>query len=69
MRRLAIQAMIDLRVGAAETDAQHFHRDLVRLHFRIRHVAHVDRVFLARLDDDRFHDVLLVSWTVRPRIT
>ena len=56
--RLAVEAVVDLGVGAAQPDAQHLHRDLIRLHLRIRHVAHVDRVLLARLDDDGFHEVL-----------
>ena len=54
--RLAVEPVVDLGVGAAEADAQHLHRDLIRLHLRIRHVAHVDAVFLAGLDDDGFHD-------------
>ena len=53
--RLAVEPVVDLGVGTAQPDAEHLHSDLVRCQFRIRHVAHVNRVLLARLDDDRFH--------------
>jgi hypothetical protein len=56
--RLAVEAVVDFRVGTAQPDAQHLHCDLVRLHLRIRHVGHMDRVFLAWCDDDRFHKIL-----------
>src|SRR5262249_50794786 len=55
VRRLAVEALIDLRVVAAQADTQHFHSHLIRLQRRIRHVAHVDAVPLARFDDDGTH--------------
>jgi hypothetical protein len=57
--RLAVDAVVDLGVGAAETDAKHLHRDLVGFHLRIRHVAHVDRVLGPGPYDDGFHGVLI----------
>jgi hypothetical protein len=56
--RLPVQAVIDLGIGAAQPDAQHLHGNLVRLHLRIRHVAHVDAVAFPWPDDDGFHGTL-----------
>jgi hypothetical protein len=49
-------AIADVRVGRAQTHAEHLHRDLIGAHFWIRHVAHVNAVFNAWSDDDRVHD-------------
>lgn len=65
LRRLAVKAVVDLRVGAAETDPEHLHRNLVGLHLRIRHVAHVDRVFGTGPYDDGFHGNLTSAFTIQ----
>ena len=51
----AEEAVSDFRVGRAQSHPEHFHGDLIRLHPRVRHVAHVDAAVLARPHDDRFH--------------
>jgi hypothetical protein len=59
--RLSVEPMVDFGVGAAEPDANHLHRHLIRPQLRIGHVAHVDRVFHARLHDNGFHGYLSSS--------
>ena len=58
VRRLAVQAMVDLRIRSTKTNAEHLDGDMIRRHDRIRHVPHVDAVFLSRTNDDRFHVLL-----------
>jgi hypothetical protein len=53
--RLAVEPMADLSVGTAQAGANHLHGDLIRLQLRIGHVAHVDGIFHAGLDDDGLH--------------